>query len=83
MQGRLTNRRSISSYVSNPNHWIFHGSKTYVTGLDTFYSHFREEQILVLLTDDLREDTGGCSVGSVITLVSSRIIASISRLGTT
>jgi hypothetical protein len=56
-RGDLPIGNTFSSYVSKPSHWIFHGSKSYVSGIRTFCSHFHEEQILVLLTDDLRKNT--------------------------
>jgi hypothetical protein len=55
--GDLPLGKPFSDYVSNSDHWIFSGSKSYLPGLRTFYSHFREEQILVLLTDDLRQSS--------------------------
>lgn len=55
--GDLPLGKPFSDYVSNSDHWIFHGSKSYLHGLRTFYSHLCEEQILVLLTSDLRENS--------------------------
>ncbi len=55
-RGSIPLRKSFSHYVSRFDHWIFDGSKSYISGLKAFYSHFREDQILVLLTADLREN---------------------------
>jgi len=55
--GDLPLGKPFSDYVTNPDHWVFHGSKSYLSGLRSFNSCFRKEQILVLLTSDLRENS--------------------------
>lgn len=52
--GDLPAAEPFSTYVENPKHWVFHGSTSYVSGLQRFYDHFDRSQILVLLTDDLK-----------------------------
>ena len=56
-RGEIPSYRSFSHYTHSPSHWIFDGSKSYFPGIKTFLSHFHKEQILVLLTDDLRENS--------------------------
>jgi hypothetical protein len=53
-RGNLPSRRPFSWYTHDPDHWIFDGSTSYVSGLKRFYDHFDRSQILVLLTDDLK-----------------------------
>ncbi len=54
--GSIPFSRPFSSCVSDPSHWIFHGSE-YKRGLSTFLSNFSQEKILILLTKDLSENS--------------------------
>ncbi|WP_118828432.1 sulfotransferase family protein [Salinibacter ruber] len=56
-RGEVPLRRTFSELVYSGDHWIFHGSNAYLKGLETFFEKFREEQVLVLLTDELRENS--------------------------
>ena len=48
----------FSAYVEDEGHWLFHGSN-YYGPLRTYRDHFDREQVLVLLSEDLRTDPGG------------------------
>jgi hypothetical protein len=54
--GHIPLSKTFSSVVSDPSHMIFNGGK-YKHGISMFFSHFCQDQILVLLTEDLSENS--------------------------
>lgn len=58
LRGELPSGRPLSDYLDEPSHWLFEGAR-YAHFLRTWYDVFGQDQVLVLLTDDLRSDRAG------------------------
>ena len=57
-RGELPSGVPFSSYVRDPNHWVFDGGR-YAENLRVFSDTFGREAVLAVLTDDLRRDRDG------------------------
>lgn len=54
-RGEIPSAHTFDEVARDPSHWIFHGSM-YTRNLVSFADHFGRDALLVVLTDDLRDD---------------------------